>query len=236
MLEILKQLDESVFTDELKAELSEKFEAAVDEKSELRAQEIVAEKEIEYEAYIAEESEKAKAELLEQLSEYMEEVFEENKIAIDESIDVERTKAVLEGFDALLTTVGVEVSKIQEAKADDSLEAKVEELEAKVDEAINDKLELVKENKELTRMGLIAESSEGLSITEKEKFIKMADLVEANEMNESFVAKLDAIKETVLDKKVETPSEEVVEKAIEIEDEVIVEKVVESKRYGSHLV
>ena len=76
MLDILEQLDESVFTDELKAELSEKFESAVEEKSELRAQEIVAEKEIEYEAYIAEESEKAKAELLDQLSEYMEEVVE----------------------------------------------------------------------------------------------------------------------------------------------------------------
>jgi len=56
-------------------------------------------------------------------------------------------------------------------------------------------------------MGTISELKEGLSIVEAEKFVKLADLVEFSK-DESFVAKLETIKETVLGSKVDVESDE----------------------------
>jgi hypothetical protein len=212
MEKILSKLDEAVFTDELKAEISESFNAAVDAKVETLVAEkvaaIVEEKETEITEKFMTEAKEYKEKLLENLDEFLsliaEEYISENKITIEESVQGEKLESLLEGFNALLIAGGVEIKQIAENLDDTEMKAQIAESTAKIDALVVENLDLKKQKAELLKMGLIAEVKEGLSVIQKEKFDKLAAIVEFNSSDASgYLKKLETLRESVTAAKVE---------------------------------
>ncbi|MEN8718492.1 MAG: hypothetical protein ABF301_07545 [Sulfurovum sp.] len=212
MLEkLFESLDAKVFTPELKESLEAQFNEAVEIKAKVIAEERIeeeidalnekAEEHIEMLNEKAEEYiEMKQAEMIESLDKYLERVVEEfideAKISLDESLKSEKADMIIEAFDAMLVSTGVEVAKIVEAKDESSIENKLEESVEKYDALIDENISLKEENEKLIKMGVIAEMTEGLSLVESDKFKKLADLVEFSK-DAAFAEKLETIKESV---------------------------------------
>jgi hypothetical protein len=210
MENILAKLDEAVFTDELKKEISESFTTSVDAKVEtLVAEKLVdlveaKEKEI-TDRFVAEAAE-YKTKLLENLDEFLsliaEEYIKENKITIEESVQGEKLESLLEGFNALLIAGGVELKTISENLDDTEAREAVVESTARIDSLVIENIELKKQKAELLKMGLVAEIKEGMTVIQKEKFDKLASVVEFDSNNSAkYLKSLEVLKESVIGSK-----------------------------------
>ena len=128
---IFESLDESVFTNELKQTLSEKFDSAVEERAEAKAiilaEELaefkideLEEKVEQYGEYLREQHLTKSEELNSRVSEYVdlvvEEFVSEAKEALGESLKSEHSDMLIEAFDSMLIAGGVEFASILEAK------------------------------------------------------------------------------------------------------------------------
>lgn len=205
---ILEKLDSEVFTDELKKELQESFDASVEAKSAEKAVELVEAKEVEYKEYLAEEVAKHKTELADKLDAYLDQVVEkfveENTLAMESAVKAEQMDAVLEGFNSLLIATGVEVATIAEAKEEsdeevsESIEKDLVEANETNDSLMEQLIELKAQNEELLKTGLIQEEMASLNVVQKEKFVKLAETLDFDAKDAvKFIAQLDAIKETI---------------------------------------
>jgi hypothetical protein len=184
--------------------------------------------------------EEIKSELEDTLDAYLntvvEQFVEDNIFAMDESIKKEKYEAVLEGFNSLMVTTGVEIAQIAEAKE------KIEEEQNESSTALADKLmaeniELKERNAELLKTGLIKESAEDMTSMQRDKFFKLAKLVEFDASAPvDFIEKMDTIAESIKGEKATT---KVIEEKTEekVEEKLITEKV-DTEKYvskASHL-
>jgi hypothetical protein len=213
MEQILESLE---LADETKIALQESFDAAVL----TEAVKLAESKEAEYEEYMFSQLTEMKEELEDTLDAYLEKVVEQfvedNSFAIDESIKSEKYEAVLEGFNSLMIATGVEIAQIAEAKEEGSevadLTESIEEAEEMADKLMAENLELKERNAELLKTGLIKESMEDMTPLQKDKFLKLASVVEFDESDPvGFISRLDTIVESV---KGTEQREEVVEQVI----------------------
>lgn len=207
---LFESLDEKVFTAEMKESMKTEFNEAVELKASVLADEHIeylnekSEEHIEYLNEKAEEYVKIREqEILESLDKYLDRVVEEfmetAQDSLDESVKSEKADMIIEAFESMLVATGVEVSKIVEAKeqsGEAGLEKELQESKEKYNRVVNENITLQEENEKLIKMGLIAELSEGLSIVQAAKFKRLADIVEFTR-DESFVTKLETIKESV---------------------------------------
>lgn len=209
---LFEALDDKVFTPELKESLKAQFNEAVEAKAiEIADEKIeeeitkLSEKADEHIELLNEKAEtykeEQKVEMLESLDKYLdrvvEEFVEEVKDTLAESVVSEKAEMIVEAMDAMLVATGVKIATIVEAKDENSVQAELEESTAKVDTLVEENVELKAENENLVKLGTISELKEGLSLVEAEKFEKLAELVEFSK-DETFVAKLETIKESVL--------------------------------------
>lgn len=223
MKQILENLE---LAEETKVAIQESFDTKV-----LAEAVILAEsKEAEYEAYMLAEMTAMKAELEETLDAYLVKVVEafveDNTFAIDESVKSEKYEAVLEGFNSLMIATGVEIAQIAEAKEveDEAIMAEAEEEDASIgemaDKLMAENIELKVKNAELLKTGLVKESMEDMTAVQKDKFLKLASVVEFDETNPvGFITKMDTLVEAVK----ETKSAPVVE--AKVEEEIVAESV-----------
>jgi len=222
MEKLFESLDEKIFTNELKAELTEKFNEAVQSKAELKAAEIAAEKieekvsELEekaeeFQKTLEEEAETKQKELLDQVDAYLEKVVDdfvtESREALDESIKDEKADMIIEAMEAMIVSTGVDIAKISEAVKDTEKSSKIDESIEKYDSLVEENIRLEKEVSKLMKMGVIAEMKEGMSVVDAEKFGKLAELVEFDK-SEEYIQKLETIKESFVK---ETPKDEIIE-------------------------
>lgn len=246
MNELLKTLDESVFTPELQSKIQDLYESkiqkvAAEYEAKLQEAETLVEqteeklafieakadeyatqiketyetKATKYAEYVQEHiTEKAEAyaeyvkeELTNTLASYLdivvEEFVEENKVAIDESVQTAKVKAILEGFDSLLVTTGVSLSQIVEAKEDGSQTAELESLKATVNKLVKENSELKSQTVELAKQSAIDALSMDMTLAQKDKFAKLSEMVVYTGNIEDTYKKLQAIAETVSTKPVE---------------------------------
>lgn len=245
---LFESLDEKVFTDELKVELKEQFDAAVIEASkvseeaisekvetlaEVKAVEMIAEKvedkisELEekaeeFQAILVKEAAEKESTLLDQVDLYLEKVVDDFMVeaqdSLDESLKSEKADMVIEAMDAMIVATGTDILKISEAKDSTDADVKLAESIEKYDTLIEENIKLEKEKAQMMKMGIVSEMKEGLNVIEAEKFEKLADLVEFD-YSAGYMTKLETIKENLGSSKVE---EKVEEKLVE---KVIVEKV-----------
>ena len=229
---LFESLDEKVFTAELRESLETQFNEAVEAKTNELVEakiEILNEKSEQHIEFLNEKAEQyvemKQTEMLESLDKYLdrivEEFMQEAKASLDESLKSEKADAIIEAFDSMIVATGVEVAKIVEAKDDSAIEKKLEESISKYDSLVEENISLKETNEQLLKAGIIAESKEGLSLIESEKFEKLAALVEFTN-DDAFVQKLEVIKESV-------------KGAVEAKEEKI-EESVPTKSAWSHLV
>lgn len=223
---LFESLDESVFTDELKQSLSEKFESAVEEKSQvnalLLAEELaefkideLSEKAEQYGEYLMHESQEKINEfqktITERVSDYMDlvvqEFVSEAEEALGESLKNEHADMLVEAFDSMLVAGGVEFATIMEAK-DKTQGINESDANQRVDKLVEEIILLKEENSKLIKMGLISEMCEGLTLVQAERFRRFADLVEFDN-SPRYAEKLDTILESITESK-EKPKDEVI--------------------------
>jgi hypothetical protein len=162
-----------------------------------------------YEEKLKEESEKAKSELVEKVDSYLayvvEEWMKENELALERGIKGEIAEDFISGMKKLFEEHYISVPDEKYDVLEDQA-SKIDSLEKKLNEEIEKNVELTKANSEKTKTQIVAEMSEDLADTAKEKFNKLAEEVEySNETD--FRAKISTIKESYFGAKKEVSSD-----------------------------
>ena len=153
------------------------FEAAIKTK----ISEVKSELQEQYEKTIVEEVASVKAELAERVDAYLEYVSDEwmseNKLAVEAGLKTEMTDSFLTGMKSLFEDHYV---TIPEDKYDvlNSMVEKLDEMEGKLNEQINKNVALNKRLAESTSDVILADVSEGLAVTQKDKLATLAESVE----------------------------------------------------------
>jgi len=198
-LNVREDVEEMFVGEELSEEFKDKastlFEAAVN----ARAMVEIARLEEEYETRLEEEVSAIVEGVENNLNTYLDYVVEnwmkENEVAIESSLRNE----IMEEFIGSLKNVFVEhYIDMPEEKINvvEELAAKVERLEAALDETINENNELKVAVLESARQETVADVAEGLTLTQSEKFLSLAEGVSFDGDLEVYKKKLSVVKES----------------------------------------
>merc|ERR1712072_1302635 len=176
-----EDLNALISGEELSEEFQEKartiFEAAIKTK----ISELKEELKVEYEQSLVEEVNVIRTELTERTYSYLEYVADEwiseNALAVEHGLKTEMTESFLEGMKGLFEDHYV---TIPEEKYDvlNSMVEKLDEMEDKLNEQINKNVALNKRLSESTADVILADVSEGLAVSQKEKLNSLAENVE----------------------------------------------------------
>ena len=188
--------------EELSEEFQEKaktiFEAAITAK----VNEAVRKIEEQYEEKLVEELVEYKVELTERVDSYLEYVaqewMEENTLQVEQGLKSEMTESFLSGMRGLFEEHYV---SIPEEKYDvvENMVEKLDEMESKLNEQIERNISLNQRLGESVADHILADVSEGLAISQKEKLASLAEGVEF-ESEEEYREKLETLKESYFQK------------------------------------
>ena len=185
-------------SEEFKEKAATIFETAV--KTRIKEQTKIIE--AQYEKKLASETDTVKEAMVEKVDSYLnyvvEEWMKENELAVERGIRTEIAEDFITGLKGLFKEHYIDVPEEKYNVLDD-LTNQVKELEDKLNEQIEKNVNLSKDVSESNREKLIAQVSEDLADTEKEKFGSMAENVEYDSA-EKFQEKLETIKESYFPK------------------------------------
>ena len=163
----------------------------------------------EYESKLLEEVEEIKGALNERVDSYLEYVadewFTENQLAVEAGLKEELTESFMTGLKGLFEEHYV---SIPEEKYDvlESMVEKLDDMEAKLNEQVERNVTLNARLSESTSDVILADVSEGLAETQKEKLASLSESVEfASE--ESYREKLETLKESYFPSKKSAPAQ-----------------------------
>lgn len=219
---------EATLSEEFKQKTSVIFEAAV--KSKLSEE--ITRLEENYAVELAEEVETIKTDLVGKVDSYLNYVvetwMEDNKVAVQNGLRTEIAETFMNNMRDLFVESYIEVP---ESKVDlvDELAGQVEELEERLNNTTGDAISLAEELETYKRNTIIAEASRDLADTQAEKLKGLLESVDF-ENEESFVAKVNTIKESYFSKEIPEQLEESVEETAE--EEVEVSSVMENYLYA----
>jgi len=214
---IEEDIEALIAGEELSEEFQEKartiFEAAIKTK----VAEMKEEVQKEYEVSLTEEVANLKSELTERVDSYLEYVAQEwlteNQLSVEQGLKTEMTESFLSGMKSLFEEHYV---SIPEEKYDvlNSMVEKLDEMEDKLNEQINKNIALNKRLAESVADVILADVSEGLAVSQKDKLASLAENVEFDG-EQSYREKLVTLREAyfssntgVQENKSETISEE----------------------------
>ena len=193
---------EGDLSEEFKRKAATVFEAAV--KSKVRSE--VERMEEEYKTELEENITTTKEELTEKVDTYLnyvvEEWMKENELAIERGLKGEIAEDFISGLKQLFEDHYVDVPD----EKYDVLEAqseKISELEEKLNEAIEEKVQLKKNNSSLVKEQVVSEVSSDLADTEIEKFKSLIEDVDYSD-EDSYREKLGTLKESYFPKNAPT--------------------------------
>ena len=207
-ISIEEDVNALVAGEELSEEFKEKaktiLEAAVKGKV-IQIKEVL---DAEYESKLLEEVEEIKGALNERVDSYLEYVadewFTENQLAVEGGLKEELTESFMTGLKSLFEEHYV---SLPEDKYDvlESMVEKLDDMEAKLNEQIERNVALNKRLAESSADVILADVSEGLAETQKEKLASLSESVEfASE--ESYREKLETLKESYFPTKSASPA------------------------------
>lgn len=204
--------------EELSEEFKEKatvlFEAAVNAKVSKKNQEL----EEEFEQRLNEELSYLTENITDKLDSYLDYAVEnwmaENEVAIESTLRNEINEEFINGLKTLFEENYIEVP---ENKIDvvETLTNKVETLENRLDESINENKELKNVLLESVKKQLIDDISSDLSLTQKDKFLSLAEGIEFYGDVDEFGKKLEIIKENYFTSNVSRNSSNLEEETFE---------------------
>ena len=213
-LKVLFGEDESL-SEDFRLRTEALFEAAVATRVGIEIAKIEEEVEAKYESAfesaISEMNENVDAYLNYAVAEWM----QENKLAVESNIRTEVMESFLSGMRDLFIEHYIDVP---EDKVDvvESMAAKIEELEAQVNETTTKNIELSKVVSEKEVKEATNQLSEGLTDTQKEKFVKLVEAVDFSSAEE-FVKKASIIKESYFSGKseVKVPQDQLLNESVD---------------------
>lgn len=215
----VKEEIDGLFGDDLSEEFKEKattiFEAAIAGRiAEERAalEEEYSAKKVELEESFEKAKQEIQEELSTQVSEYMDYVveqwMEENKVAIDTSLNAQIAEEFIEKLKALFEESYIQVPA-DKVDVVEELAAKVEELESQLNGVVAENIELKSVVDAKSQEEIFSEVSEGLALSQVEKLRTLAEGVEYDSVD-TYRRKLEIVKEQFLgDKK--TPAVKTIE-------------------------
>ena len=160
----------------------------------------------EYAKVLEEEIDSVKKDLAEKVDEYLtysvSQWMEKNNLAVEAGIKQEMATSVLDGIKQVFVENFIE---IPDEKVDlvDELQGQLNSMEEKLNESIEENVGLSKQVGNYIKNGIVTEIAEGLSLSQKEKLISLAEAVEF-ENEESFRAKVSTLRESYFSTKPET--------------------------------
>lgn len=179
-------------------DISEESLSAIADMFEIAVAIKVSELEEAYAAALDEEVDSIHAELTEQVDQYLSfvasEWLAENEVAVESSLKNELTEEFLDGLKNLFAEHYIDVPS-DKVDVLESLALKVEELETRLNEEMGVKIELVNELNRHAMKEAFAEVSEGLVLTQVEKFRTIAENLEFTGDVNSYTTKLQTIRE-----------------------------------------
>jgi len=159
--------------------------------------------EAKYEEKLSTEKETIKEAMTEKVDSYLnyvvEEWMKENELAVERGIRTEIAEDFITGLKDLFKEHYIDVPEEKYNVLDD-LTNQNKKLEAKLNEQIEKNVDLTKKVSNADRSSIVAEISDDLAETEKEKFTSMAENVEYDS-TDKFREKLETIKESYFPKK-----------------------------------
>jgi hypothetical protein len=189
---------DETLSEEFKQKAATIFEAAVIS----RIKTEVARIEESFEARLEEETQLAVEGLVEKVDGYLDYVVEQwmknNELALESGIKSEILENFIGGLKGLFEEHYID---IPEEKYDviGEMDAKIAEVESKLNEAVDANIALTKQVGELKRHEVMAELSEGLTVTETEKFQSLAKEI-VFESADAYKEKLQTIRESYFTK------------------------------------
>jgi AcrR family transcriptional regulator len=196
----VKEDVEDMFTgedlsEEFKDKASTLFEAAVN----ARAMVEIARLEEEYETRLEEEVASIAEGIESNLNTYLDYVAEnwmkENEVAVESALRNEIMEEFIGGLKNLFAEHYIDMPE-EKISVVEELAAKVEELEAALDETINENNELRGAVLESAKEDVVAEVSEGLTLSQSEKFLSLAEGVDFDGDLDVYKKKLSVVKES----------------------------------------
>jgi hypothetical protein len=186
------------FSEDFKSKISLVFEAAVNESVSQKVAELSEEIAEETESKVAEALESAIEEIVENLDSYLDYVvsewMEENKLAVETGMKVERAESLLDGLRSLFAEHNVE---IDESSIDvvSELEEQVEEARKLANRAINENIELSEQILELKAERVFNENTEGLTISQIERMRVLSEKLDRTDLD-VYADSLETLKES----------------------------------------
>ena len=198
------------FSEEFKFKAATIFEAAVKAKVVEEVEKLEKTYEEKLETQVSEMKESLETKVEAHLEYATEQWINENKIAIDSGLRSDLTEEFILGLKNLFESHYVD---IPEDKYDilGEMAEKLNQMEEKLNEQIETNVELNQTVGTYIKNGIIAEISEGLAQTQKEKLTSLAEGVEFVS-EESYREKIETIKENYFPKTQASSSEDLVEK------------------------
>lgn len=182
-------------SEEFKDKAGTLFEAAIEAR--LATEKVRLEED--YAATIKEQMETFSEDLTNKLDSYLDHVVEswmsENQVAIESTLQTELTQDFIEGLKNLFAEHYIDVPA-DKVDVLESLAEKVGVLESKLDEVLVENNELRDALTEEKAVNIIEELSSDLALTQKDKFLKIAEGIEFNGDLDVFAEKLSTIKES----------------------------------------
>lgn len=181
-------------SEEFKTKAATIFEAAVV----TRVKAELAKIQEQYDAQLVEEFASIKEELVEKVDGYLgyitEQWMKQNELALESGIKAELAESFIDGIKRVFEEHYVDVPA-EKYDVLGSLEEKVTELESKLNETVESNIEMSKKLAEMQKEEIISELSDGLTVTEAEKFHGLASEIVCEDVD-TYTKKLQTIRES----------------------------------------
>ena len=194
---IEEDIEALIAGEELSEEFQEKARTIFETAIKTKVAEMKEEVQKQYEESLTEEVANLKSELTERVDSYLEYVAQEwlteNQLSVEQGLKTEMTESFLTGMKSLFEEHYV---TIPEEKYDvlNSMVEKLDEMEDKLNEQINKNIALNKRLAESVADVILADVSEGLALSQKDKFTCLAENVEFDS-EETYREKLVTLRE-----------------------------------------
>jgi len=209
---------EATLSEDFKAQTATIFEMAINSKVKAVRAEIEESVAVEVEAFQADLKEEMVSNIDAYLDYVVEKWLDDNKLAVEVGLRTEIAEGFMSNLKDLFEQSYVSVP---ESKVDlvDELAEHVEDLEARLNDSIADEIALEEELELFRREAIVRESAEGLTDTQFEKLVAMAEDIESETM-ETFAEKVAIVAGSLFEGQTVTSSAELDDLTEDVDHEV----------------
>jgi len=222
---IFESMDKEIFTEDVQLKMQTLFESAVNE--------AVEKKEKELEEANAADLTVFKADLVEQIDDYMDyfvkDYIKENEVVVEDFSKVKLAEKVLRNFNQMVEAFNISLS-------DESIDAEdeIEKLKTECNKLTNNLIESKKENEDIKRAAIISEASVGATDLQIEQLIETTKKLDFETL-EIFETKVKTIMEKIITESKSDDDEEVSKLNENVEEVPIKNKKTSVSQYLKYL-